>query len=124
MFKRNTVVWITRIVHFVNYTLTVQKDFRPKILNRTIRLCEGCSKSNAPHFFPSETIYSECMKLTHSITGCFLYTRSFFTYSPSTSMALHQRETSAWKPSLYQLVSCSRSHVLTARITFLHFLKP
>jgi hypothetical protein len=27
-------------------------------------------------------------------------------------------------PSLYQLVSCSRSHVLTARITFLHFLKP
>jgi hypothetical protein len=28
-----------------------------------------------PHtFFSSEAIYSECMKFTHSITGCFLYT--------------------------------------------------
>ena len=40
---------------------------------------EGCSESNAPHFFFSETIYSECMKFTHSITGCFFYTCYFST---------------------------------------------
>jgi hypothetical protein len=38
---------------------------------------EGCSESNAPHFFFSETIYSECMKSTHSIPGCFVYTLFF-----------------------------------------------
>jgi len=77
---------------------------------------EGCSESNAPHFF-SENICSDCTQFTHSITGCFLYTCYFSTQSPSTSTALHQRETSACMPSLYQLVSCSRDHVLTARIT-------
>ena len=30
-------------------------------------------------FFFSETTYSECMKFTHSITGCFLYTCYFST---------------------------------------------
>jgi hypothetical protein len=39
-------------------------------------------------------------------------------------MALGQCETRAFMPSMYQLVSCSCSHVLTARISFLHFLKP
>jgi hypothetical protein len=84
---------------------------------------EGCSERNAPHFF-SETIYSECMKFTQSITGCFLYTCYFSTQSSSKSTALRQRETRACMPSMYQFVSCSRSHVLTVRITFLHFLKP
>jgi hypothetical protein len=70
-----------------------------------------------PHIFFSETIYSECMKFTHSINGCFLYTSYFSTWSPSKSTALRQRKTRACIPSLYQLVSCSRSHVITARIT-------
>jgi len=37
-------------------------------------------------------------------------------------MALHQRETRACMPSLYQLVSCSHSHVLTARSRHLQTL--
>jgi uncharacterized membrane protein len=32
-----------------------------------------------PHIFFSETIYSQCMKYTRSITGCFLYTCYFST---------------------------------------------
>jgi hypothetical protein len=32
-----------------------------------------------PHIFFSETIYSGCMKFTHSITGCLLYTCYFST---------------------------------------------
>ena len=59
------------------------------------------------------------MKFTHSITVCFLYTCHFSTYSPSTSTALRQRETRAYMPFPYQLVSCSRSHVLAPRITLL-----
>jgi len=47
----------------------------------------------------------------------FLYTCCFSIYSPSTSTVLRQCETRACMPSLYQLVSCSRSHVLTATIT-------
>ena len=77
---------------------------------------EGCSESNAPHFFFLETMYSECMKFMHTITGCFLYRCYFSTLSPSTSTALHQCKTRACMPSLYQLVSCSCSHVLTVRI--------
>ena len=57
------------------------------------------------------------MKFTHSITGSFLYTCYFTTLSPSKSTALRQRETRARMSSPCQLVSCSRSHVLTARIT-------
>ena len=36
---------------------------------------EGCSESNAPYFFLGN--YSECMKFTLRITGCFLYTLFF-----------------------------------------------
>jgi len=43
-----------------------------------LKMYEGCSESNAPLFF-SGTIYSECMKFTHLITGCFLYTCYFST---------------------------------------------
>jgi len=34
---------------------------------------EGCSESNAPTFFFLETIYAECMKFTHIITGFNVY---------------------------------------------------
>jgi hypothetical protein len=77
-----------------------------------------------PHIFFSEIIYSECTKFTHSITGDFLYTCFFPPQFPSTSTVLLQRETRTCTLSLYQLVSCSSTHVLIARITFLHFLKP
>jgi len=33
-----------------------------------------------PHIFFSETMYSECMKLSHSITGCF-FTHVFFPHN-------------------------------------------
>ena len=40
-----------------------------------------------------------------------------FIHIISKSTALHQREIRACMPSLYQFVSCSHCHVLTARIT-------
>ena len=43
----------------------------PRILNTR------AAQKVMPHIFFSDTIYSECMKFMHSITGCFLYTCYF-----------------------------------------------
>ena len=90
----------------------------PGIRNNCSHLIiRGLLRKQCPTFLFSETIHSECTKFTHSITGYVLYTCYFSTYSPSMSTALRQRETNACIPSLHQIVSCSRSHVLTARVT-------
>jgi hypothetical protein len=72
---------------------------------------EVCSESNAPHFFFSETIYSECMKFTHSITGCFLYTCKSPSPSPSSRTWLREQETSWFREGMHALVSRWRKAV-------------
>jgi hypothetical protein len=65
-----------------------------------------------PHIFFSETIYSECMKFTHSIIGYFLYTCYF-----STNLHLRLRPyasakqghaTRSWRWSLCGKITCVR----------------
>jgi hypothetical protein len=75
-------------------------------------LYEGCSESNAPHFFLGNYLL-RMYEIHAQYNWMFLYICYFSTQSPSTSTALRQRETRACMPSLYQLVFCSRSHVLT-----------
>jgi len=50
------------------------------MLARVTHMYEGCSESNVPHFFFfAETIYSDCMQFTNSVTGRFFYTCDFST---------------------------------------------
>jgi len=77
---------------------------------------EGCSERNDPHFFLWNYLF-RMYEIHAQCNWMFPLHTLFFHISPFTSAALRQRETRACMPSLYQLISYSRNHVLTARIT-------
>ena len=62
----------------INYVRDLYRsinDFKKGYQPKTKRVAQKLM----PHIFFSETVYSACMKFTHSITGCFLYTCYFST---------------------------------------------
>ena len=75
---------------------------------------EGCSEINAPHSFLG--YYLLRMYEIHAQYNWMFPLHRLFIHTIFKSTALHQHETRACMPCLYQLVSCSHSHVLTARI--------
>jgi hypothetical protein len=62
---------LVEILHEPNCSLGIS------IVGGKVRNDTRVAQKVMPHIFFSETIYSECMKFTHSITGCFLYTCYF-----------------------------------------------
>jgi len=70
-----------------------------------------------PHTFSLRNYLCRMYEIHAQCNWMFPLHMLFFHISSFTSAALRQRETRARVPSLYQIFSFSRSHVLTARIT-------
>jgi len=105
------------------YMLLPRKRRRPpshllSMVNCLFWWYEGCSESNAPHFFSPLGNYLFRMYEIHArynwmfpLHMLFFHIISIYVYG------LTPGQKRACMPSLYQLVSCSCSHVLTAQIT-------